>query len=562
MRGCVRDLISRFRIYFVFAGFFSLVINALLLVPPIYMLQVFDRVLTSRSEETLAYLTVGGLCALVVMALLDMVRARLLGVVGAALDRRLGPRVLDGLIAQTARLGGSAYVNGLRDVNTLRMFFGGAGLLALFDAPWLPFFLLIIFMFHPLLGAVALTGALGMVATAILNERLTRKPAEEAQTQARRAGRYIDGAVRNADVVAALGMLPAVAKRWAEVNDAALRQQIRAARIGGVFSGLTKFARQFIQLAMLAVGAWLVVDQHVTAGIMIAGTILLSRALAPVETLVAGWRTLIEARLAWRRLDELLSANPPLASGIELPVPKGRLEVDRVLFGLKGAERPILRGVSFALAPGEALGVVGPSAAGKSTLARLVVGVWKPVGGIVRLDGADVAAWPRERLGPHIGYLPQDVELFGGTVASNIARLGEPDSAEVVRAAQRAHVHDLILRLPKGYDTEVGESGQLLSPGQRQRIGLARALYGNPRLVVLDEPNANLDIDGERALQAALRGMKEAGVTALIIAHRASILGGVDKLLVLRDGTVEKFGPARELMQPTAARPTLARGVA
>src|SRR3954465_6163277 len=418
MRGCVRDLISRFRIYFVFAGFFSLVINALLLVPPIYMLQVFDRVLTSRSEETLVYLTVGGLSALVVMALLDMVRARLLGVVGAALDRRLGPRVLDGLIAQTARLGGSAYANGLRDVNTLRTFLGGPGLLALFDAPWLPFFLLIIFLFHPLLGAVALTGALAMVVTAALNERLTRKPTEAAQTQARRAGRYIDGAVRNADVVAALGMLPAVARRWSEVNDAALRQQMRASRIGGVFSGLTKFARQFIQLAMLAVGAWLVVDQHVTAGIMIAATILLSRALAPVETLVAGWGRLIrgrpgggrrDARRAWGRLNELLAATPPAASEIDLPVPSGRLEVDRVLFGMKGAERPIIRGVSFALAPGEALGVVGPSAAGKSTLARLVVGVWKPAAGVVRLDGADVAAWPRERLGPHIGYLPQDV---------------------------------------------------------------------------------------------------------------------------------------------------------
>ena len=557
----MRDLISGFRKFFLFAGFFSLVINALLLVPPIYMLQVFDRVLTSRSEETLVYLTIGGICALVVMALLDMVRARLLGIAGAALDRRLGPRVLDGLLAQTARLGGAAYLNGLRDVNTLRMFLGGSGLLALFDAPWLPFFLLVIFLFHPLLGAVALVGAIGMLTTAVLNERLTRKPAEEAQAQGRRAGRYIDGAVRNADVIAALGMLPAVASRWGQANDAALMQQLRATRIGGVFSGMSKFARQFIQLAMLATGAWLVVDQHVTAGIMIAGTILLGRALAPVETLVAGWRNLIEARLAWRRLDELLTANPPAATEIDLPAPSGRLEVDRVLFGMKGAERPIIRGVSFALAPGEALGVVGPSAAGKSTLARLVVGVWKPVSGIVRLDGADVAAWPRERLGPHLGYLPQDVELFAGTVAANIARLAECDSAEVVRAAQRAHVHELILRLPKGYDTEVGEGGALLSPGQRQRIALARALYGNPRLVVLDEPNANLDQEGEQALVAALRGVKEAGVTVLVIAHRASILAGVDKLLVLRDGTVEKFGPARDLM-PKVARPALAREVA
>src|SRR5919198_2530987 len=332
MVGCVRDLIAGFRKFFLFAGFFSLVINALLLVPPIYMLQVFDRVLTSRSEETLVYLTVGGVCALVVMALL-----------------------------------------------------------ALFDAPWLPFFLLVIFLFHPLLGAVALIGAIGMLTTAVLNERLTRKPAEEAQTQARRAGRYIDGAVRNADVIAALGMLPAVAQRWAQTNDAALREQLRAARVGGLFSSLTRFARQFIQLAMLAIGAWLVIDQHVTAGIMIAGTILLSRALAPVETLVAGWRNLVEARLAWRRLDELLSANPPSDAPTDLPAPTGRLEADRILFGLKGAERPIIRGVTFAIAPGEALGVIGPSAAGKSTLARLMVGVWKPVSDIVRLDGADVA---------------------------------------------------------------------------------------------------------------------------------------------------------------------------
>src|SRR3954468_23560367 len=385
MGGCVRDLISRFKTFFLFAGLFSLAINALLLVPPIYMLQVFDRVLTSRSEETLVYLTLGGITALIVMALLDMVRARLLGVAGAALDRTLGPRVLDGLLAQTARLGGAGYLNGLRDVNTVRTFLGGAGLLAFFDAPWLPFFLLIIFMFHPVLGAAALTGALAMLALAILNERLTRKPAEEAQAQARRAGRYIDGAVRNADVVTALGMLPAVAKRWAQSNDAALREQLRAARVGGVFSSLTRFARQFIQLAMLGIGAWLVVQDHVSAGIMIAGTILLSRALAPVETLVAGWRNLVEARLAWRRLDELLAANPPIDAATDLPVPSGRLEADRLFFGLKGADRAIIRGVSFAIAPGEALGVIGPSAAGKSTLARLLVGVWKPSAGVVRL---------------------------------------------------------------------------------------------------------------------------------------------------------------------------------
>src|ERR1051325_3947151 len=452
------------------------------------MLQVFDRVLASRSEETLVYLTFGGVTALVIMALLDMVRARLLGVAGAALDRTLGPRVLDGLLAQTARLGGAGYLNGLRDVNTVRTFLGGSGLLALFDAPWLPFFLLIIFLFHPVLGAVALAGALGMLALAIVNERVTRKPAEEAQAQARRAGRYIDGAVRNADVVTALGMLPAVARRWAQSNDAALREQLRAARLGGLFSSMTRFARQFLQLAMLGIGAWLVVQEHVSAGIMTAGTILLSRALAPVETLVAGWRNLVEARLAWRRLAELLAANPPRDVATDLPAPSGRVDVDRILFGLKGADRPILRGVSFALAPGEALGVIGPSAAGKSTLARLLVGVWKPTAGIVRLDGADVAPWPREGLGPHIGYLP------------------------------------------KGYDAEVGEAGQLLSPGQRQRIALARALYGNPRFVVLDEPNANLDHDGELALSNTIKALKRRGTTVVVVGHRSNLISQLDKL--------------------------------
>jgi PrtD family type I secretion system ABC transporter len=287
---------------------------------------------------------------------------------------------------------------------------------------------------------------------------------------------------------------------------------------------------------------------------MIAATILLSRALAPVETLVAGWRTLVEARLAWRRLNELLEANPPLETAIDLPAPAGKLEVDRVLYGIKGAERPIVRGVSFKLAAGEALGVIGPSAAGKSTLARLVIGVWKPVAGIVRLDGADVAAWPRERLGPHIGYLPQDVELFAGTVAANIARLAERDSAAVIRAAERAHVHELILRLPKGYDTEVGENGQLLSPGQRQRIALARALYGNPRLVVLDEPNANLDEAGDAALIEALKAAKAERRTVFVMTHRANVLAVADTVILLANGIIQASGPRDTVLKALAPK--------
>ncbi len=542
----MRDLVFRFRPYFLYAGLFSLAINLLLLVPPLYMLQVFDRVLASRSVETLVVLTVAAIVALLVMAVLDVLRARLLGAAGAALDRGLGPRVLDGLLAQTARLSGGAYLNGLRDVNTLRTFLGGAGLMALFDAPWLPIFLLVIFLFHPLLGIVALVGAIAMLLLAVLNERLTRKPLERSQVEARRAGRFIDANVRNAEVVNALGMLPAVTQRWAKLNDAALLEQMRANRIGGSLTGWTKFARQFIQLAMLAVGAFLVVAQDVTAGVMIAATILLGRALAPVETLIAGWRSLVEARNAWRRLHDLLAANPPADVGTQLPAPEGRVELEGVAFRL--GDKVILRGVSFKLAAGESLGLIGPSASGKSTLARLIVGVWKSAAGVVRLDGADVAAWPRESLGPYLGYLPQDVELFGGTVAENIARLGAPDATEVVRAAQRAHVHELILRLPKGYDTEIGDAGQALSPGQRQRIALARALYGKPRLVVLDEPNANLDHEGEEALSRTLEILKADGVTVVIIAHRPSLLRNVDKMLVLNDGAVASFGPRAEVM--------------
>jgi PrtD family type I secretion system ABC transporter len=543
----VRDLVSRFRRLFVFAGLFSLAINLLLLVPPLYMLQVFDRVLASRSGETLVMLSVAAIGALLVMALLDVVRTRLLAAASVALDRSLGPRVLDGLLAQTARLSGAAYLNGLRDVSALRGFLAGPGLMTLLDAPWLPFFLLVIFLFHPLLGVIAVAGALAMVTLAWLNERLSRGPLERVQAQARRAGRFIDVSVRNAEVVSALGMLPAVTRRWQQLNDAALLEQLRAGGLGGVFAGWTKFTRQFIQMAMLAAGAYLVVTQDVTAGVMMASTILLGRALAPVETLVAGWRGLVEARGAWARLDQLLKATPVADPGTELPAPAGKVEVERLFFGFK--EKPVLRGVSFSLAPGEALGLIGPSASGKSTLARLVVGVWRPASGAVRLDGADVAAWPREQLGPHIGYLPQDVELFGGTVAENIARLAEPDDAAVVRAAQRAHAHEFILRLPKGYDTDIGEGGQALSPGQRQRIALARALYGSPRLIVLDEPNADLDHDGEEALLRTLQALKEAGVTLIVIAHRPSLLRGVDKMLVLRDGAVERFGTRSEVME-------------
>jgi len=558
----LRDLILRFRPFFVYAALFSFVVNMLMLAPAAYMMQIFDRVMSGRSEETLVMLTLAVVPALMVMALLEGLRARLLAACGAAMDRRLGPRVLDGVLAHTARLSGAEFVNGLRDVNTLRGFLTGNGIFAMFDAPWLPLFLAIIFMFHPLLGAVAVAGSLLMVVLAVLNERFTRKPLEQVQAESRRASRFIDASVRNAEVVSALGMLPAITRRWAALNDGVLRRQSQASGSGSALSGLTKFTRQVIQVAMVGTGAYLVVDQHVTPGVMLATTLILGRALGPVEALVANWRNLVDSRAAWGRLDKLIASNPPVEPGTELPAPRGELSVERAVFGLRGADKPVIRGVSFALQAGETLGVIGPSAAGKSTLARLILGVWKPNSGVVRLDGADVAVWPRELLGPHVGYLPQDVELFSGTVADNIARLGELDSAAVIRAAQRGHVHEMILRLPKGYDTEVGESGTALSPGQRQRIGLARAVYGDPRLVVLDEPNANLDREGEAALAQTMGELKHDGVTLIVVAHRPSLLSGVDKLLVLRDGAVEMFGPRAEIMARVTRPAVPARGVA
>ena len=541
----VREVKGTLRPYLVFAGLFSLTINLLLLAPPLYMLQVFDRVLTSHSNETLVFLTIGAAAALATMAGLDMIRSQLLAAGGAALDRTIGPRVLDRLLGEAARKGIAEHAHALRDVHCLRAFFGGAGILALFDLPWLPAFLLIIFLFHPLMGGFALGGALVMLMLAFANERLTRKALERAQAEARRAASFIDTSARNSEVVSALGMLAGVTKRWTTLNDAASSRQMQAARRGSRMSGLTKLARQLIQTGMLGLGAYIVIDQQVSTGVMMAATILLSRALAPVEQLVAGWRNLVEARAAWRRLAELLVDDGTPAGQTTLPPPTGKVLAENVVFGFRGVERPILRGVSFELAPGDSLGIIGPSASGKSTLARVIVGVWRPASGHMRLDGADVAAWPRADLGRHIGYLPQDVELFPGTVAQNIARLGEEGDGEVIRAAQRAHVHELVLRLPKGYDTEIPGG---LSPGQRQRIGLARALYGNPRLVVLDEPNANLDAEGEQALLRALAELKAQGVTVVIVAHRPSLLSGVDKLLVLREGAVEAFGPRSEIM--------------
>lgn len=545
----MREILIRFRSLFLYAGLFSLVMNLLLLVPALYMLQVFDRVIAGRSNETLVLLTLSVGVALIVMMALDVLRARLLAAGGLLLDRWLGPTVVRTLYDKARRPGGVEQVHGLADVAALRSFLTGPGVLALVDAPWFPIYLIVIFLFHPLLGAVASAGALLLLGLTILNERLMRPPVEHLQSQSRRASRLIDAGLRNAEVVSALGIADNVTRRWQTQNDRVLDLQHQASRRATAMSGLTRFLRQSLQVVMLGVGAYLVIDRHLSSGVMIAATILLGRALAPVETLIAGWKNLVDARSALRRLDALLAATARTES-TQLPAPEGRLVLDRVIFGVKGRERPIITGISFELLAGQSLGVIGPSASGKSTLARLIIGVWEPGMGTVRIDGSDLATWPRERIGPFIGYLPQDTELFAGTVAENIARMGEMNSDAVVEAAQLARAHEMILRLPDGYDTPIGEGGALLAGGQRQRIGLARALYRRPRLVVLDEPTAHLDAEGEEALAGALRDLKQQKATLILITHRPSLLNSadVDKVAVLKAGALELFGVRSEVM--------------
>jgi PrtD family type I secretion system ABC transporter len=422
-----------------------------------------------------------------------------------------------------------------------------------------PIYLLLIYLFHPLLGLAAIGGAVTLFLLVVLNERLMKPPTDESLSRSRDATRFIDAATKNAEVITGMGMVEAVVERWRQLNLEVVEAQNRLSSVTSRMGAFVRAFRAGMQVLLLSVGAWLVVDQHLSPGIMIAGTILLARALQPVELLITGWKSLIEARGAWSRLSDVIDLHAQ-TSPVALPAPEGRLEVERVVFGGGGQRPPIIRGVSFALEQGEMLGLIGPSASGKTTLARLILGIWSPQSGTVRLDGADVSQWDRRALGVHVGYLPQDVELFSGTVAENIGRMGALDSAAVVLAARQAGSHELILRLPQGYETPLGEAGSALSGGQRQRIGLARALYGDPKLVVLDEPNANLDRDGEAALATALAGLKSRGCTVVVIGHRPSTLQMVDKLAVLLDGSLQDFGRADAILAKYA--PTRPGGAA
>jgi len=552
---------------FLIAGVFSFVINMLLLVPALYMLQIYDRVLSSRSESTLLMLTVLVVGLYALMAGLEWIRSRVLVRAGSVLDAQMNERVFTAAFEANLRGAGANAGQAVNDLTNVRQFVTGNGLFAFFDAPWFPVYLAIIFLIHPLLGILSVAGAVLLIALAVINQWATQGPLAQANTAAIQSSNDATNNLRNAEVIEAMGMLPNLRRRWYEKYQNVIALQGVASDRAGSITAATKFVRISLQSLVLGLGALLAIDGIVTPGGMIMASILMGRALSPVELLIGVWKQFIAARSAYERLAKLLGEFPAREQGMALPAPLGHLMVENVIAGAPGTQAAILKGVSLALEPGEVLGVIGPTASGKSTLARLLVGVWPAAGGKVRLDGADVYTWNKRQLGDYIGYLPQDVELFGGTIAENIARFGEIDGEKVIEAAQQAGVHEMILRFPKGYDTPIGTGGSFLSGGQRQRIALARALYGGPPFVVLDEPNSNLDDVGEAALVQAVQAQKAAGRTLVIVTHRTSILSAVDKLLLLREGTVQAFGPRQQVLDAlaraaqgaiSAARPAVA----
>lgn len=551
----LRAALKASRNSFIYAGLFSMFINLLMLVPALYMLQVYDRVLASRSESTLLMLTVLIVFLLSVMGLLEVVRSRILVRVSARLDTQLNPRLFTAMFDAKLRDGRGAGAQPMDDLNSLRQFLTGNGLFGFFDAPWIPIYIGVLFLMHPWLGWFGVGGALLLLALAATNELVTRKPLAKANQLAVASRGYLNGNLRNVEALEAMGMVERVQGRWAERHREVLGLQALASDRAAFLANASRALRVMLQSLILGVGAYLVLHQQFTAGVMIAGSIILGRALAPIDLLIGTWKGFVSARSAYQRLHGLLSEIPKRSRFMSLPAPDGAVLLDGVVAAPPGGQVPVLRGIRFEVAAGEIVGLIGPSAAGKSSLARVVLGVWPVLAGKVRLSGADISHWNRDELGPYLGYLPQDIELFDGTVSENIARFGEIDPEQVVEAAKRAQVHEMILRLPKGYDTPIGEGGAVLSGGQRQRIGLARAMYGRPVLVVLDEPNSNLDDQGEAALVKAINQLKTEGATVLIVTHRPSILNSVDKIAVLRDGALELFGP-RDQVLAKFARPT------
>jgi ATP-binding cassette subfamily C protein len=558
----LRDALRSCLAAFIGIGLFSGLINLLMLTGSLYMLEVYDRILPSRSVPTLIGLSILTAVLFTFQALLEITRGRLLVRIGNQLDCRLGARVYDVVVRLPlrARAGGDG-LQPMRDLDTVRAFLSGLGPTALFDLPWIPLYVAICFAFHVLIGVTVLCGAIILVALTLTTEILSRRPIKAATAQAALRNRLAEISRRNADALAAMGMAEALRSRWLDLGRAHLAQQKRVNDVTGGLGAAGRVLRMALQSAVLGVGALLVIWQEATAGIIIAGSILAGRALAPIDLAIANWKGFVAARQSWQRLGQLFAAMPAAAPRLELPAPTHTLSAEALGVAPPGLQKLAVHDVNLTLKAGSAVGVVGPSASGKSSLVRSVVGVWPAARGCVRLDGAAIDQWTPESLGRHIGYLPQDVELIEGTIAENIARFS-PDApaAAVIAAAKAAGVHDLVVSLPAGYETQVGEQGAALSAGQQQRIALARALYGDPFLVVLDEPNSNLDAEGEEALTRAILGVRARGGIVIVVAHRPSALAAVDHLLVMARGTQQAFGLKEEILPRLIRRENPAPG--
>lgn len=534
---------------FISVGFFSFFVNALMLVPSFYMLQVYGRVVTSGSISTLVMLTLIMTLLMATMGSLEWTRSRIMVRLSTRLDVLLSRDLYRASFKRALDSGGmDASAQPLNDLTGLRQFLTGNGLFAFFDTPWLPVYIGVMFLFHPWYGWFAIGCAIVLLCLAVVNEKLTGKAIADANKQNIAANLYTNKNLRNAEVIESMGMLETLMGRWGARQRQVLLLQSQASDNGGMITSFSKTFRMLVQSLILGLGAYLAVKQEITPGLMIAGSILLGRALAPIDLMIGSWKGFIAARSQYARLNEILDKQKAEPERMSLPAPEGHVTVENLIVSAPGAKAPILRNITFAVAAGSVVGIIGPSASGKSTLARALLGVWAPQHGVVRLDGADINNWDKRELGPHLGYLPQDIELFEGSISENIARFGSVDPDKVIQAAKTAGVHEMILQLPDGYDTVIGTDGVNLSGGQRQRVGLARAIYGNPRLIILDEPNSNLDEVGERALASAIQQLKTTGATVFIITHRTSILSQLDRLLVMSGGTIGMYGPRDKVM--------------
>ncbi|AUB75581.1 type I secretion system permease/ATPase [Pseudomonas paraversuta] len=533
-------------------GCFTALINILMLVPSIYMLQVYDRVLSSQNTTTLAMLSLMVVGFFIFIGMLETVRSFIVIRIGSQLERRFNQQVYRAAFERNLLNGQAQAGQALGDLTLIRQFVTGPALFAFFDAPWFPIYLFVIYGFNLWLGVLATAGAVLLIGLACINELMTRQSLARASVYSQQSSQLASSHLHNAETIQAMGMLSVLRKRWFNLHSRFLAEQNKASDTGAVIGSISKTLRLCLQSLVLGLGAWLVIEGQMSAGMMIAGSILMGRVLSPIDQLIGVWKQWSSARLAYQRLDSLLGQHPVTQDNMTLPAPKGQVSFEQVSAAPPGKRLATLQQVSFSLNPGEVLGVLGASGSGKSTLARVLVGVWPTLAGTVRLDAADIHQWNRDQLGPHLGYLPQDIELFSGSIAENIARFREADAQLVVEAARQAGVHEMILRLPQGYDTLLGDAGSGLSGGQKQRVALARALYGSPCLVVLDEPNSNLDTVGDAALSRAIAQLKADGRTVVLVTHRSSSLAQTDKLLVLNEGRTQAFGPTAEVLKALA----------